>query len=359
MRPQLAVDPTARRRFEQEARAMAAVQHPTIVTVHAVGSIRMLPYLVMEFIDGESLSNRLKSGALDERTTLEIGQQIAAGLAAAHDSGLIHRDIKPANILIDQKTGGVKITDFGLSRLGDAPELTRTGYVAGTPEYMSPEQAEGKALDLRSDLFSLGTVLYEACTGSSPFHGETVFDSLQKVREARITPLRELTPSLSPILVDVIEKLLRREQDERFATAREILDALGGTERSPPSTANRTARLRRIPLWLIASTAATLVLVALSGAWLAYERFGSQSPSSLLSSSPGALRMNPNLPSADAKNSTAARFVLTNGNLDFPTLAEAIAAAEDGDVIQISSHDPIPCRPVSISGKRLHLRAAP
>ena len=155
--PVLAADARARQRFLREARAVAAIHHDHVVGIYAVGEANELPFLAMEFVEGESLAQRLKrDGRLPVEQAIRIGREVATGLAAAHARGIIHRDIKPANVLIERATGRVKITDFGLARAVDDTGLTRSGFIAGTPEYLSPEQAAGQALDARSDLFSLG-----------------------------------------------------------------------------------------------------------------------------------------------------------------------------------------------------------
>src|SRR5262249_38595177 len=152
--PQLATSATARQRFMREARAAAAVSHDHVVTIHAVEETDRVPYLVMQLIDGTSLQEKLdRTGPLGLKEILRIGLQTAAGLAAAHKQGLVHRDIKPANILLENGIERVKITDFGLARAVDDASLTQSGVVTGTPQYMSPEQADGQPVDHRTDLF--------------------------------------------------------------------------------------------------------------------------------------------------------------------------------------------------------------
>src|SRR5262249_35083194 len=151
---------------------------------------RDLPFLVMQIVAGESLEQRLtREGALSVKNILRIGAQIAQGLAAAHAQGLIHRDIKPANILLEQVLDRVRITDFGLARAVEDVKLTQSGFVAGTPLYMAPEQARGEALDHRTDLFSLGSALYAMCTGKPPFSGSTPYVVLRQVTEELPTPI--------------------------------------------------------------------------------------------------------------------------------------------------------------------------
>ncbi|HKI36395.1 MAG TPA: serine/threonine-protein kinase [Gemmataceae bacterium] len=182
---------TARRRFTREARAAAAVCHDHIVAVHGVHEADGLPYLVMQYVAGESLQARIdRTGPLDVMEVVRIGMQTAAGLAAAHAQGLIHRDIKPANLLLENGLARVKITDFGLARMVDDVGLTQAGVLAGTPEYMAPEQARGEAIDHRADLFSLGSVLYAMCTGRPPFRGSSAVAVLRRVSDEEPQPVR-------------------------------------------------------------------------------------------------------------------------------------------------------------------------
>ena len=160
----LAASATGRQRFVREAQAAAAVNHDNVVDIYAVEETGPVPYLVMEYVAGISLEDKLEQqGPLELKEILRIGLQTADGLAAAHRQGLVHRDVKPANILLENGVGRVKITDFGLARAVDDVSVTQTGVIAGTPAYMSPEQARGEAVDHRSDLFSLGSVLYALC----------------------------------------------------------------------------------------------------------------------------------------------------------------------------------------------------
>ena len=170
LHPFCATSAAGRRRFVREAQAAAAIVHQHVVAIHAVDANHHPPYLVMPYVPGESLQQRLtRQGAFDVIDTLRIGQQVAEGLAAAHAQGLVHRDIKPGNILLERNVERVLITDFGLARAADDASLTRSGVIAGTPQYMSPEQARGDQVDHRTDLFSLGTVLYTMLAGHSPF----------------------------------------------------------------------------------------------------------------------------------------------------------------------------------------------
>jgi serine/threonine protein kinase len=227
MYAQFAANPTARKRFVREAQAAAAVTHPNVVTIHAVEETEKTPYLVMECIDALSLETKIGAcGHLELKEILRIGVQIAAGLAAAHSHGLVHRDIKPSNILLENGVERVRITDFGLARAVDDVGMTRPGEVAGTPEFMSPEQAQGKPVDLRSDLFSLGSVLYAMCTGRSPFRAQGTMAVLRQVCDDVPRPIREVNPDVPEELVAIIDRLLAKNADERFQTAEEVSDLL-------------------------------------------------------------------------------------------------------------------------------------
>ncbi|OWK35560.1 protein kinase domain-containing protein [Fimbriiglobus ruber] len=245
--PALAATSPARKRFLREARSSAAVRHENVVQVHVVEE-QPLPYLVMEFIPGETLQQRLdRTGPLETDEIVRLGRQIAAGLAAAHATGLIHRDIKPCNILIEAGAHErAKITDFGLARTADDASLTQSGLLAGTPMYMAPEQAAGEKLDHRADLFSLGSVLYVMATGRPPFRAASTFAVLKRVVEDYPRPIRDVIPEVPQWLCDIISRLHAKKPDERFATAGEVAELLerfsaksqrpGNDEHRPTST---------------------------------------------------------------------------------------------------------------------------
>ena len=180
--PQASSPSSAKLRFVREARAAAAISHDHVVAIYAVEDEHDPPFLVMQFIQGKTLHDRIMaSGVLTSAEVLRIGMQIADGLAAAHAQGLVHRDIKPANILLENGVERVKITDFGLARSIEDARLTQTGVISGTPQYMAPEQANGESIDARAtNLFSLGSVLYTACTGSPPFRATTTMGLLKR-----------------------------------------------------------------------------------------------------------------------------------------------------------------------------------
>jgi serine/threonine protein kinase/regulation of enolase protein 1 (concanavalin A-like superfamily) len=227
MAPELAANPTAVKRFIREAQTAAAVHHDHVVTIHAIEEKHRPPYLVMQFVEGQTLQQKIdREGALDLARILRIGCQTAAGLAAAHKHGLIHRDVKPGNILLENGVERVKITDFGLARAADDVEMTQTGMIAGTPQYMSPEQAMGESIDARSDLFSLGSVLYAMCTGRPAFRAETTMGVLKRVCEDSPRPISEVNPSLPPWLSAIVAKLMAKNPADRFQSASEVAELL-------------------------------------------------------------------------------------------------------------------------------------
>jgi serine/threonine-protein kinase len=218
----------ARKRFAREARAAAAVAHEHVVPVHAVDADATPPYLVMAFIPGESLQQRLdRTGPLELREVLRIGTQTASGLAAAHAQGLVHRDIKPANIMLENGIERVRITDFGLARAVDDASVTQSGSVAGTPQYMAPEQAGGGPVDQRADLFALGSTLYAMCTGEAPFRGNSGWAVLRQVCDGEPVPIRSLNPDVPSWLEGVVRKLHAKDPAGRFASAAEVAELLG------------------------------------------------------------------------------------------------------------------------------------
>lgn len=226
--PTLAASGSARKRFSREARAAAAVVHDNVSEIYGVAEANGLPYLVMPYVRGTSLQRRVDdTGPLTPAEVLRIGMQTAAGLAAAHAQGLVHRDIKPANILLSEGVERVQITDFGLARAADDASLTRTGVIAGTPQYMSPEQARGETVEHRSDLFSLGSVMYAMCTGRPPFRAETSYGILRRITDSEPRPIREINPEVPTWLCAVIEKLHAKSPDERYQSAGEVSELLG------------------------------------------------------------------------------------------------------------------------------------
>ena len=220
---QLAIDSVARKRFMREARIAASLKHDHIVTIHDIDSSGRLPFMVMEMINGESLFELMeRQGPLDVADIVQISNQISCGLAHAHGQGIIHRDIKPSNILLETLNRRVKISDFGLARASSDSSLTRTGLCAGTPLFMSPEQARGENVDARSDLFSLGCTMYAMCTGVSPFQGDSTFVVMRHVCEKKARPISELNKNIPDWLSVVIDALLEKDPANRIKSAERL-----------------------------------------------------------------------------------------------------------------------------------------
>jgi len=223
--PHLAASGAARKRFAREAQAAAAVVHDHVMAIHSVAEWQGVPYLVMPYGRGVSLQKRLNDkGPLEVREILRIGMQTAAGLAAAHAQGLVHRDVKPANILLAEDVERVTLTDFGLARAVDDASLTKSGTLAGTPQYMSPEQAQGKVVDARSDLFCLGSVLYAMCSGRPPFRADSSLGVLRLISDDEPTPVREINPEIPEWLCAIVSRLMAKRPDDRFTSANEVAE---------------------------------------------------------------------------------------------------------------------------------------
>ena len=221
--PHLGTSGAAIKRFAREAKAAAAVVHDNVIEIYGVSEAAGLPYLVMPYVRGPSLQRRLNDeGPLAVVEILRVAMQAAAGLAAAHAQGLVHRDVKPANILLADGIERVKLTDFGLARAADDASLTKTGVIAGTPQYMSPEQARGEPVDPRSDLFSLGSVLYAMCTGRPPFRAETSYGVLRRITDEEPRPIREINPDIPDWLCGIVARLMAKRPDDRFQSAHEV-----------------------------------------------------------------------------------------------------------------------------------------
>ena len=275
--PELVRDSTAVKRFLREAQAAAAVSHDHVITIYAVHEDHQPPFIVMEFIDGMSLQDKIsKQGALELKELLRIGSQLAAGLAAAHKQGVVHRDVKPSNILLENGVERVKITDFGLARRVDDKSLTQVGDIAGTPQFMSPEQAQGKPVDARTDIFSLGSVMYTMCTGRSPFPADSAVAVLRRVCDDQPEPISDTNADIPGWLCDLIAKLLEKEPDDRFGSAEEVTLLLEQylahiqapeTAAHPPRIEPPSKRPSSIPiapwqLWSFVGTIAALLLFA-------------------------------------------------------------------------------------------------
>ena len=219
----------ARQRFARESRAAAAVVHEHVVAIHNVDSESDTPFIVMQYVAGESLQSRVdRDGPLHTKELLRIGMQVATGLAAAHEQGVIHRDIKPANILLERGVERALITDFGLARTVDDAALTQTGVIAGTPHYMSPEQAGGHRVDQRTDLFSLGSLIYLMATANPPFRAESAMGVMNRICHDRQQPLWQRSNDIPDELSVLVDRLMSKQAAKRFSSATAVREQLAG-----------------------------------------------------------------------------------------------------------------------------------
>lgn len=275
--PHMAAHGVARARFIRESRAAAAVVHPNVVPIYSVNTSPVRPYMVMALVSGQSLQKHVQvNGPLLATDIVRIALQIAAGLSAAHQQGLVHRDIKPANIMLENDVSRVLITDFGLARAADDAGLTQTGWLAGTPNYMSPEQVRGDQVDLRSDLFSLGSVMYFMATGREPFRGDNTYAVLQKICGTDPAPPQSVNSEVPECLSDFICRLLSKSAEDRFDSAKHTHDALtqylaylqNPTQHPKPKFLIKSAKKKGPSKALIAATLATAVAAMLLVGWI-------------------------------------------------------------------------------------------
>jgi serine/threonine protein kinase/formylglycine-generating enzyme required for sulfatase activity len=255
--PHLAGNGQARQRFVREGRAAAGICHEHVVTIHAVEESP--PFIVMQYVQGETLEGRIhRNGSLEIREAMRIAKQIAQGLAAAHTQGVVHRDIKPANILLENGVARVRITDFGLARAVDDASLTQSGVVAGTPQYMAPEQANGDAVDERADLFSLGSVLYTMLAGHAPFRATTTMGVLKRLCDNTARPIREINPDVPDWLVIMINRLHAKRPADRYQSAQDVADVLERGLASLQNGASPTVEFPAVDISSVATEAAGL-----------------------------------------------------------------------------------------------------
>ncbi len=277
-------DPAFKKRFETEAKAAATLHHPNVATVFSIEEIGSKQYIAMELVIGRTLDTATASGPLSLNTFLDWFLPITSALELAHSKGVIHRDVKPGNIMIGEDDVP-KVLDFGLARIEPPPgsssaslHVTNPGQLIGTPSYMSPEQAEGKSVDTRSDIFSLGVVMYEALSGQKPFAGDSYLDIIRNITTASPTPISTLRPDLPQPLVALVEKCLAKKPSARFRSmteVRSVLEAVRSGAFPPPSVDSFVRRFyseARGPSWLWLAGAAAIVLIASVGAWYLVSR---------------------------------------------------------------------------------------
>ncbi len=254
----MAADPERRERFQREAQAVAALNHPNIVTIHSVEEADGLPFLTMELVEGKPLGEMMTAGGLPVDALLRVGIGVSDAMSAAHQAGITHRDLKPGNIMVTPD-GRVKVLDFGLAKLREvqaevtandvtrmpASDLTGEGRIIGTVAYMSPEQAEGKPVDQRSDIFSLGVVLHELATGEKPFKGDTNVSVISAILKDTPRPITDLNPSLPADLARVIRRSLAKDPSRRYQTATDLRNELEDLKQELDSSINRSGIVER------------------------------------------------------------------------------------------------------------------
>src|SRR6185295_14141989 len=236
LREEFAVDGERMRRFVQEAKAASALNHPNIITIYEIGEAGNKHFIATEYIDGETLHSRLCRETMPLSSVLDAAVQIASALEAAHAAKIIHRDIKPENVMI-RPDGVVKLLDFGIAKVAEPAPVsgvdqeavttimggTSPGFIVGTAAYMSPEQAKGLLVDARTDIFSFGVLLYEMVTGEKAFEGETAMDVIGAIMHKEPLPVRQLTPEAPAEIERIINKLLRKDSNERYQTVKDVL----------------------------------------------------------------------------------------------------------------------------------------
>jgi serine/threonine-protein kinase len=270
-----------RSRFLAEAKAAGLLSHPNIVTIFDIGEVNDRPYIAMELLEGEPLDEYMKSTPTRSlRDDLGIGIQLAKALHYAHSKGVVHRDIKPSNIIRVKGSNNVKITDFGIARVED-PDMTRQtqiGEVIGTPQYMSPEQALGRKVDARSDLYSVGVVLYQLLTGKKPFEGGTIATLLLQITTTEPPPIDELVPGIPKSVKLIVERLLRKDPEKRFQNGKDLVIALIDAIEEARQDEMQRARPKILPIrvkWTFIMIAIVSVTMIIGTTWLYKRQYAS------------------------------------------------------------------------------------
>lgn len=341
MSPELVSRPTARERFFREARAAAGINHPNVVTIHAVSEHHGLPYLVMEFVSGMTLADRIhRQTPLPTPDILRLCVQITDGLAAAHKKGIIHRDVKPANIMLEDGLERVKITDFGLARVAmENSDLTSFGDMVGTPAFMSPEQVDGLSLDARSDLFSLGCVIYAMVAGKSPFRSGNALATARRVITVPHQSLREISPDVPTYLVDITDRLLQKQPADRYESAEALQQELSQRLAEQHLTADDSSTLLRMSRTLLPASdrkgrrawfAIATLLVVVIGSIEGF-RIWQHSHTVITEAEPPI----PKTPSPPEVPGTKVVTVAADGSADFRRLSDAFRRVLPGDTVRV------------------------
>jgi serine/threonine-protein kinase len=276
LRGEFAADPEYRYRFLQEAKAAGKLTHPNIVTIFDVGETPEGPYIAMEYLEGATLEEMMESDhRISLREVVIYGIQLAEALDYSHARGIVHRDVKPGNIISPQESHNIKITDFGIAHMEtpNKEHRTKIGAVLGTPQYMSPEQVEGQSVDGRSDLFSLGVILYQLITGDKPFVSETLTSLLLKIVQDQPIPIESKVPDIPNSLQKIIKKLLSKQPAQRFQTGKELADALRNVVHEIDEIEEHKSQAKILPL-RVKWTAVMAVVVAAAmilGSYLVYK----------------------------------------------------------------------------------------
>ncbi len=308
-----------RARFLREARTAASIRHPNVATIYEVGENEGLPFIVMEYCEGETLAQRIRRRSLEAAEFLNIARQIAAGVTAAHDGGIVHRDLKTANIILEP-SGQVKILDFGLAKalhheVAAMSIDSTTGQMFGTLPYLSPEQARGQPADERSDLFSLGVVFYQMASGQLPFNAEAPLLVLEKIRDAEPEPFVPLDSSFPPAASQVIGKLLQKNPNARYQRAADLLRDLEelttptARHTLPPHSRSAIGRTTRRPQWPRVIVAATSVVVIALAIYFAQSGAGGGAATDALPAPPPPIRSMAVLPLVNIANNTRDDFL--------------------------------------------------
>jgi eukaryotic-like serine/threonine-protein kinase len=279
IRPELASDPAMLARFKQELLTSTQVTHRNVIRIYDIADADGMKFITMEFVEGEQLRQILPdNGKLPPEKAIEIIRQICLALDAAHSAGIIHRDLKPPNIMREAKTGRIVVMDFGIARSMESEGMTQTGALIGTIEYMSPEQSMGKALDQRSDIFSVGLIFYELLTGNMPYKADSAMASLLRRNQERAIPVVQLDTSIPKGLSDIVAKCLERDLDQRYQNVQEILSDLDAFQGSRPVMASLAGTVpapvikKAVPWKWIGAGA--LALVVAVGGWVVRSKFG-------------------------------------------------------------------------------------